>query len=134
MNRKLKKLEISLVGLTYYYLVLVLQCAWQDQRHIADDVRKQLVDNHAVGEALGQYCDIEGKLIYSTNNIGLSLPDVVKVPNVIAVAGGQEKSECYYRCDASLSKGILIIDEQAAEGCVNCYKFLPYRRISSYKF
>ena len=51
-----------------------------DQRHIADDVRKQLVDNHAVGEALGQYCDIDGKLIYSTNNIGLSLPDVAKFP------------------------------------------------------
>ena len=54
-----------------------------DQRHIADDVRKQLVDNHAVGEALGQYCDIEGKLIYSTNNIGLSLPDVVKFPMLL---------------------------------------------------
>ena len=54
-----------------------------DQRHIADEVRKQLVDNHAVGEALGQYCDMDGKLIYSTNNIGLSLPDVAKIPNVL---------------------------------------------------
>ena len=48
-----------------------------DQRHISDDVRKQLVDNHAVGEALGQYCDIDGKL-YSTNNIGLPLPRCCK--------------------------------------------------------
>ena len=87
-----------------------------DQRHIADDVRKQLVDNHAVGEALGQYCDIEGKLIYSTNNIGLSLPDVVKVPNVIAVAGGQEKASAIIGVMRACQKGILIIDEQAAEG------------------
>lgn len=87
-----------------------------DQRHIADDVRKQLVDNHAVGEALGQYCDIEGKLIYSTNNIGLSLPDVVKVPNVIAVAGGQEKANAIIGVMRACQKGILIIDEQAAEG------------------
>ena len=29
-----------------------------DQRHIADEVRKQLVDNHAVGEALGQYLSL----------------------------------------------------------------------------
>ena len=87
-----------------------------DQRHIADDVRKQLIDNHAVGEALGQYCDIEGKLIYSTNNIGLSLPDVVKVPNVIAVAGGQEKANAIIGVMRACQKGILIIDEQAAEG------------------
>ena len=87
-----------------------------DQRHIADDVRKQLVDNHAVGEALGQYCDIDGKLIYSTNNIGLSLPDVAKIPNVIAVAGGQDKSSAIIGVMRACQKGILIIDEQAAEG------------------
>ncbi|WP_054748604.1 sugar-binding transcriptional regulator [Veillonella rogosae] len=87
-----------------------------DQRHIADEVRKQLVDNHAVGEALGQYCDMAGKLIYSTNNIGLSLPDVAKVPNVIAVAGGQEKASAIIGVMRACQKGILIIDEQAAEG------------------
>ena len=87
-----------------------------DQRHIADEVRKQLVDNHAVGEALGQYCDMDGKLIYSTNNIGLSLPDVAKVPNVIAVAGGQEKASAIIGVMRACQKGILIIDEQAAEG------------------
>lgn len=87
-----------------------------DQRHIADEVRKQLVDNHAVGEALGQYCDLDGKLIYSTNNIGLSLPDVAKVPNVIAVAGGQEKASAIIGVMRACQKGILIIDEQAAEG------------------
>ena len=87
-----------------------------DQRHIADDVRKQLVDNHAVGEALGQYCDIDGKLIYSTNNIGLSLPDVAKIPNVIAVAGGQDKSSAIIGVMRACQKSILIIDEQAAEG------------------
>ena len=87
-----------------------------DQRHIADEVRKQLVDNHAVGEALGQYCDMDGKLIYSTNNIGLSLHDVAKVPNVIAVAGGQEKASAIIGVMRACQKGILIIDEQAAEG------------------
>ncbi|MDU2576968.1 MAG: sugar-binding domain-containing protein [Veillonella sp.] len=69
-----------------------------------------------VGEALGQYCDIDGKLIYSTNNIGLSLPDVAKIPNVIAVAGGQDKSSAIIGVMRACQKGILIIDEQAAEG------------------
>ena len=74
-----------------YCCLALVHMRMADQRHIADGVRKQLVDNHAVGEALGQYCDMDGKLIYSTNNIGLSLPDVAKVPNVIAVAGGRRR-------------------------------------------
>ena len=94
----------------------------------------RLVDNHAVGEALGQYCDIEGKLIYSTNNIGLSLPDVVKVPNVIAVAGGQEKASAIIGVMRACQKGYLSLMSKQPKVCVNCYKFLPYRRISSYKF
>lgn len=87
-----------------------------DQRHIGDDIRQILVANHAVGEALGQYCDIEGNLIYSTNNIGLSLPDVAEVPNVIAVAGGEDKAGAIIGVMRACKKGILIIDEQAAEG------------------
>lgn len=87
-----------------------------DQRHIGDDIRQILVENHAVGEALGQYCDIEGNLIYSTNNIGLSLPDVAEVPNVIAVAGGEDKAGAIIGVMRACKKGILIIDEQAAEG------------------
>ncbi|SNV68088.1 sugar-binding transcriptional regulator [Veillonella rodentium] len=87
-----------------------------DQRHIGDDIRQILIANHAVGEALGQYCDIEGNLIYSTNNIGLSLPDVAEVPNVIAVAGGQDKAGAIIGVMRACKKGILIIDEQAAEG------------------
>ena len=55
-------------------------------------------------------------LIYSTNNIGLSLPDVAKIPNVIAVAGGQDKSSAIIGVMRACHKGILIIDEQAAEG------------------
>lgn len=87
-----------------------------DQRHIGDNIRQILVENHAVGEALGQYCDIEGNLIYSTNNIGLSLPDVAEVPNVIAVAGGEDKAGAIIGVMRACKKGILIIDEQAAEG------------------
>lgn len=87
-----------------------------EQRHIGDDIRQILIENHAVGEALGQYCDIEGRLIYMTNNIGLSLPDVAAVPNVIAVAGGEDKASAIIGVMRACKKGILIIDEQAAEG------------------
>ncbi len=71
MNHKLKKLG-DLISRTDVLLFGIGTAMRMADQHIADDVRKQLVDNHAVGEALGQYCDMDGKLIYSTNNIGLS--------------------------------------------------------------
>ena len=63
-----------------------------DVRHIPEAVRCQLVDGNAVGEALGQYCSMDGSIVYATNNIGLSLRDIVNIPHVVAVAGGFDKA------------------------------------------
>ena len=87
-----------------------------DVRHIPDGVRRQLVDGDAVGEALGQYCSMDGSIVYATNNIGLSLRDIVNIPHVIAVAGGFDKASAIISVMRSCKKGILIIDDQAAEG------------------
>ena len=87
-----------------------------DVRHIPDGVRQQLVDGNAVGEALGQYCSMDGSIVYATNNIGLSLRDIVNIPHVIAVAGGFDKASAIISVMRSCKKGILIIDDQAAEG------------------
>ena len=87
-----------------------------DVRHIPEGVRRQLVDGDAVGEALGQYCSMDGSIVYATNNIGLSLRDIVNIPHVIAVAGGFDKASAIISVMRSCKKGILIIDDQAAEG------------------
>ena len=105
-----------------------------DQRHIADEVRKQLVDNHAVGEALGQYCDMDGKLIYSTNNIGLSLPECSKGAKCHCCSRwtrGGERNIGVMRVARKVYSSLM---SKPPKACVNCYKFLPYRRMSSYKF
>ena len=87
-----------------------------DVRHIPEGVRRQLVDGDAVGEALGQYCSMDGSIVYATNNIGLSLRDIVNITHVVAVAGGFDKASAIISVMRSCKKGILIIDDQAAEG------------------
>lgn len=87
-----------------------------DVRHLPESTRKVLVRGGAVGEALGQYCSIDGSVVYATNNIGLSLGDIQHIPHVIAVAGGFEKSEAIISIMRACKKATLIIDEQAAEG------------------
>lgn len=85
-------------------------------RHIPQSVQDELERGGAVGEALGQYCSIDGSVVYATNNIGLSLEDIQKIPHVVAVAGGFEKASAIISIMRACKKAILIIDEQAAEG------------------
>lgn len=85
-------------------------------RHIPSSVMEKLVAKGAVGEALGQYCSMDGSVVYATNNIGLSLGDIQKIPHVVAVAGGFEKAEAIISIMRACKKGILIIDDQAADG------------------
>ncbi len=93
-----------------------------EQRHISDDVRCQLKIDAAVGEALGHYCTVEGRIVYATNNIGISLEQVNKVTHIVAVAAGFDKAEAIIGVMRACKKGILIIDEQAAAGIVQILK------------
>lgn len=63
--------------------------------------------NNAVSEAFGNYFDINGKVVYSSNTIGLDIEKYLKIKEVIAVAGygSKEKSIvsiCKIRSDMTL--------------------------------
>lgn len=85
-------------------------------RNTPEAVVHDLAQKGAVGEALGQYCDQEGQILYSVNNIGITLDQLSQVPHVFAVAGGRSKARAIIGVMRAVRKGTLIIDEAAAEG------------------
>lgn len=85
-----------------------------EKRHMEPAIYQSLADKHAVGEALGHYCDEAGHIVYATNNVGIAFPSVQDIPHVIAVAGGSHKAKAIIGVMRAIKKGTLIIDEQAA--------------------
>lgn len=77
--------------------------------------REALKNLGACGESLGCYCSLEGKILYGTNNIGISLRDIKQHPHVIAVAGGASKAEAILAVMRTCRTGTLVTDEGAAE-------------------
>lgn len=86
-----------------------------EQRHISDAQREDLRRKRAVGEALGYYCDIDGTIVYATNNVGIDFADIGRIAHVIAVAGGAVKARAIIGVMRACHRGTLIIDEAAAE-------------------
>lgn len=77
-----------------------------------------LLDDGAVGEAFGQYCALDGRQIYMTNNAGLMLQDLPKIGTVIGVAGGRSKAAAILSVIRASRQDILITDEAAAHDIV----------------
>ena len=66
-----------------------------------------LNEKNAVSEAFGNYFDINGNIVYSSNTIGLDMEQYLKINDVIAIAGYGEKykaiiSICNIRKDMTL--------------------------------
>lgn len=77
-------------------------------------VYSKLLDDGAVGEAFGQYCALDGRQVYMTNNAGLMLQDLPKIGTVIGVAGGRSKAEAILSVIRASRQDILVTDEAAA--------------------
>lgn len=84
------------------------------QRHTEEAKYRALEHAKAVGEALGYYCTIDGKVVDTTENVGIALTDTAHIPYVIAVAGGKEKAAAIIGVMRACKRGTLIIDEGAA--------------------
>ena len=69
----------------------------------------------ACGESLGCYCGLDGKILYGTNNVGISLREIKYHPHIIAVAGGASKAEDIVGVMRACHTGTLVTDEGAAE-------------------
>lgn len=76
---------------------------------------KKITNEHAVGEAFGYYFNEAGEIVHKVLTIGMQLDDLERIPNVLAVAGGESKAKAIraYLKQAP-SSTILITDEGAA--------------------
>ena len=83
-------------------------------RRMAPEFIQKLLADGAVGEAFGQYCALDGRQVYMTNNAGLMLQDLPKIGTVIGVAGGRSKAEAILSVIRASRQDILITDEAAA--------------------
>ncbi len=84
------------------------------RRGLDDYIVEELVQHKAAGEALGQYCTIDGDIVYVTGSVGLLLDDVSTLGKVIAVAGGRLKAQAILAVTSAGKQGILVTDEGAA--------------------
>lgn len=77
------------------------------RRSLSSEQINMLKKKEAVSEAFGNYFDINGKVVYSSNTIGLDIEKYLKIKKVIAVAGYNCKEKaiisiCRIRKDMTL--------------------------------
>lgn len=86
------------------------------RRRLKENVLTEIKSLGAVGEALGQYCALDGRVVYVTHSVGLLLHDLSNISLVIAVAGGASKAEAILSVMRAGQQHILVTDEAAAQG------------------
>ena len=83
-------------------------------RRLGSEVIAKLEEDGAVGEAFGQYCALDGRQVYMTNNAGLMLQDLQHIGTIIGIAGGKSKAAAILSVIRASRQDILITDEAAA--------------------
>ena len=86
------------------------------RRSLKESQLQKLAASGAVGEALGQYCALDGRVVYVTKSVGLLLHDLSGISLVIAVAGGASKAEAILAVMRAGRQHVLVTDEAAAQG------------------
>ena len=89
-----------------------------ERRGLENKPMADLIADGAVGEAIGQYCDINGKVVYVTNNAGLMMNDLKRINKVIGLAGGKSKAQAILSVIRASHQDILVTDEAAARDIV----------------
>ncbi len=85
------------------------------QRRLPPELIQKLEENGAVGEAFGQYCALDGRQVYMSNNAGLMLQDLQHIGTIIGIAGGKSKAAAILSVIRASRQDILITDEAAAQ-------------------
>lgn len=91
-------------------------------RRLSPEIIANLEANGAVGEAFGQYCSLDGKQVYMSNNAGLMLQDLQHIGTIIGVAGGKSKAAAILSVIRASRQDILVTDEAAAHEIVRMAK------------
>ncbi|AJA48888.1 central glycolytic genes regulator [Clostridium pasteurianum DSM 525 = ATCC 6013] len=89
------------------------------RRGLSQEEINVILEKKSVGEAFGYYFDKKGKVVHSTPSIGLSMEDIKKIDNLVAVAGGKSKADAIVSTQLSNDKNVLITDEGTAIEMLN---------------
>lgn len=109
---KLKNLDVLIFGVGRADVMT-------GRRGSSDELKGSILKSGAVAEAFGHYFNIKGEKVYHSQSIGITISEFLKIPNVIGVAGGDEKSEAIMSISTLRSDMVLVIDESAAKRIVN---------------
>jgi DNA-binding transcriptional regulator LsrR (DeoR family) len=85
--------------------------------HINIEDSEKIIGEGAVGDICGSYIDINGLRCHTSLNdkmIGVSLEDLKRIPTVIGVAAGRQKSDVIVGALRGRYIDVLITDENAA--------------------
>jgi central glycolytic genes regulator len=75
----------------------------------------------AVSEAFGYYFNREGEIVHEISTIGISLEKFKNIENLIAVAGGDDKSEAIVSICRLNPNLVLVTDENVARNIINIF-------------
>lgn len=84
------------------------------RRGLSQELINDILQQGAVGEALGDYCTLSGDIVYSTASVGLRLNDLVGLGRLIMVAGGAKKAAAIIAVVRAGGSDVLVTDEAAA--------------------
>lgn len=84
-------------------------------RNLQADIRDMLNEKGAVAEALGNYFNLAGDIVYTTRSVGISIREMKNLRHPIAVAGGTSKGDAIFAVRKFLNKAVLVLDEGAAK-------------------
>lgn len=93
-----------------------------ERRQLSQEKIHKLIEKGAVAEAFGHYFDINGKEIWESPTVGLSLEGFQATPKVIGVAGGEDKAEAIISISSLRKNMTIITDEGAARKIINIRK------------
>lgn len=91
------------------------------RRNLSEDIKSLLEEKHAVAEALGNYFNIEGDIVYTSRSIGISIDEMVHLEFPLAVAGGGSKGAAIYAVRNFLKRATVVMDEGAAKEIIRCH-------------
>ena len=73
-----------------------------------------ILSRGAVGEAVGNYFDAAGRLVYEASEIGLNGEELRQVPHIVAIAVGRVKARAVLAVMRHHHHELLVLDEGAA--------------------
>lgn len=109
-----EKIDIALVGIGN----LSPEATLIRTETISQKERQELLEKGAVGDICGLYFDIQGRMVDFTGNqrrIGRSLEELKKIPFVVGIAGGPDKTQAILGALRGGLINVLVVDKITAE-------------------